>query len=176
MAQMVLTAGIDVSKEWLDVALWPKKAEQRRVTRDRAGYAELATWLRQHEVTRLGLEASGGYEIEVIDALEAESFEVARLNAQRVRMFAKAKGRLAKNDRADALSIAQATAILVEQPPDKRRRDLDPLVEHLTYRGRLNDWITDCTNSSSTSPTRLCAPGSPPAKPPWGRSLPNSTK
>jgi transposase len=146
MAQMVLTAGIDVSKEWLDVALWPKKAEQRRVTRDRAGYAELATWLRQHEVTRLGLEASGGYEIEVIDALEAESFEVARLNAQRVRMFAKAKGRLAKNDRADALSIAQATAILVEQVPDKRRRDLDPLVEHLTYRGRLNDWITDCTN------------------------------
>ncbi|HEX7532411.1 MAG TPA: transposase [Methyloceanibacter sp.] len=89
MAQMVLTAGIDVSKEWLDVALWPKKAEQLRVTRDRAGYAELATWLRQHEVTRVGLEASGGYEIEVIDALEAESFEVARLNAQRVNAEAK---------------------------------------------------------------------------------------
>jgi transposase len=145
MAQMVLTAGIDVSKDWLDVALWPKKA-QLHVTRDRAGYAELAGWLRQHEVTRVGLEASGGYEIEVIDALDDEGFEVVRLNAQRVRMFAKAKGRLAKNDRADASTIAQATAILVEQLPDKRRRDLDPLVEHLTYRGRLNDWITDCTN------------------------------
>ena len=145
MAQMVLTAGIDVSKDWLDVALWPKKA-QLRVTRDRAGYAELASWLRHHEVARVGLEASGGYEIEVIDALNDEGFEVVRLNAQRVRMFAKAKGRLAKNDRADASTIAQATAILVEQLPDKRRRDLDPLVEHLTYRSRLNDWITDCTN------------------------------
>jgi transposase len=145
MAQMVLTAGIDVSKEWLEVSLWPKKAELR-VRRDRVGYAELAGWLRQHEVTRIGLEASGGYEIEVIDALEDVNFEVVRLNAQRVRMFAKAKGRLAKNDRVDARTIAQATAILVEQLPDKRRRDLDPLIEHLTYRRQLSDWKTDCAN------------------------------
>ena len=145
MAQMVLTAGIDVSKEWLDVALWPKKVELR-VRRDGAGHAALARWLRRHEVTRIGLEASGGYEIEVIDALENMSFEVVRLNAQRVRMFAKAKGRLAKNDRVDARMIAQATAVLVEQPPDKRRRDLDPLVELLTYRRQLNDWKIDCAN------------------------------
>jgi transposase len=145
MAQMVLTAGVDVSKGWLDVGLWPKKVEQR-VRRDRDGYAELAGWLRQHGVTRIGLEASGGYEIEVIDALEDMGFEVVRLNAQRVRLFAKAKGRLAKNDRVDALTIAQATAILVEQLPDKRRRDLDPLIEHLTYRRQLSDWKTDSAN------------------------------
>jgi transposase len=145
MAQMVLTAGIDVSKEWLDIGLWPKKVELR-VRRNHEGYAELAGWLRQHEVTRVGLEASGGYEIEVIDRLEDIGFEVVRLNAQRVRMFAKAKGRLAKNDRVDARTIAQATVILVEQLPGKRRRDLDPLIEHLTYRSRLNDWKTDCAN------------------------------
>jgi transposase len=130
MAQIVLTAGIDVSKEWLDIGLWPKKLELR-VRRNREGYVELAGWLRQHGVARVGLEASGGYEIEVIDALEDLGFEVVRLNAQRVRMFANAKGRLAKNDRVDALTIAQATVILVEQLPDKRRRDLDPLIEHL---------------------------------------------
>jgi transposase len=145
MAQMVLTGGIDVSKEWLDAAVWPKKAELH-VTRDHAGYVELAAWLRQHGVTRIGLEASGGYEIEVIDALEDMGFEVVRLNAQRVRMLARAKGRLGKNDRADAHTIAQAAAILVEQEPSKRRRDLDPLVEHLTYRKRLQDWMTDCVN------------------------------
>jgi transposase len=145
MAQMVLTAGGDVSKLWLDVALWPKRADLR-VSRDADGYCELAAWLRQHGVGRIGLEASGGYEIEVIDALEDMGFEVVRLNAQRVRMFARAKGRLAKNDRADARTIAQATAVLVEQAPSKRRRDLDPLVEHLTYRRRLQDWITDCDN------------------------------
>jgi transposase len=145
MAQMVLTAGGDVSKLWLDVALWPKRAALH-VSRDADGYCELAAWLRQHGVSRIGLEASGGYEIEVIDALESMGFEVVRLNAQRVRMFARAKGRLAKNDRADARTIAQATAVLVEQAPSNRRRDLDPLVEHLTYRRRLQDWITDCDN------------------------------
>jgi len=145
MAHRVLTGGIDVSKQWLDVSLWPRKSEQR-VARDGEGYRELASWLRQQGVSRIGLEASGGYEIAVIDALEDMGFEVVRLNAQRVRMFAKAKGRLAKNDRVDADMVAQATAALVEEAPNKRRRDLDPLVEHLTYRRRLQEWITDCGN------------------------------
>jgi transposase len=145
MAQMVVTAGIDVSKGWLNIALWPLKIELQ-VDRTAAGYDELAVWLTQHGVTRIGLEASGGYEIAVIDALEARGFEVVRFNAQRIRLFAKAKGRLAKNDRADARTIAQATAVLREEAPAPRRRDLDPLVEHLTYRRQLRAWITDCTN------------------------------
>jgi transposase len=145
MAQMVITAGIDVSKAWLDVALWPTKAELR-VERNAAGYHRLGAWLSEHGVMRVGLEASGGYEVEVIDALQARGFEVARFNAQRVRLFAKAKGRLAKNDRADARTIAQATAVLLDAAPPQRRRDLEPLVEHLTYRRRLRDWIVDCTN------------------------------
>jgi transposase len=145
MAQMVVTAGIDVSKGWLDIALWPLKAELQ-VDRIAAGYDELAAWLTQHGVRRVGLEASGGYEITVIDALEARGFEVVRFNAQRIRLFAKAKGRLAKNDRADARTIAQATAVLLDAAPTPRRRDLDPLVEHLTYRHQIRAWITDCTN------------------------------
>jgi transposase len=154
MAQMVVTAGIDVSKAWLDVALWPLK-DELRVERNAAGYHRLVAWLSEHGVMRVGLEASGGYEIEVIDALQARGFEVARFNAQRIRLFAKAKGRLAKhalgrltrgNDRADARTIAQATAVLLDEAPPQRRRDLEPLVEHLTYRRRLRDWIVDCTN------------------------------
>jgi transposase len=145
MAQRVVTAGIDVSKHWLDVAVWPSKVELR-VERNAAGYHQLDAWLSQHGVMRVGLEASGGYEIAVIDALQARGFEVVRFNAQRIRLFAKAKGRLAKNDRADARTIAQATAVLPDQAPPQRRRDLDPLVEHLTYRRRLRDWIVDCTN------------------------------
>jgi len=145
MAQMVVTAGIDVSKGWLNIALWPLKAELQ-VDNGAAGYDRLAAWLTQHGVVRVGLEASGGYEVAVIDALEARGFAVVRFNAQRVRMFAKAKGRLAKNDRADARTIAQATAVLLDMAPAPRRRDLDPLVEHLTYRRQMRAWITDCTN------------------------------
>jgi transposase len=145
MAHRVVTAGIDVSKGWLDITLWPGKTELH-VDRNTDGYARLVAWLGEHEVDRVGLEASGGYEIEVIDALQARGFEVVRFNAQRIRMFAKAKGRLAKSDRADALSIAQATAVLPDQAPPQRRRDLDGLIEQLAYRRQLRDWITDCTN------------------------------
>lgn len=146
MAQMIKTAGIDVSKLWLDVAIWPGR-EEIRVGRDGAGLAELVAWLGEREVTRIGLEASGGYERAVIDALQAAGFEVPLLNALRVRRFAEAKGRLAKNDRVDARTVAQFTAVMLEEVvPAQRRRDLDELVELLTYRRQVKGWSTDCTN------------------------------
>jgi len=145
MAHMIKTAGIDVSKPWLDVAIWPTR-EEIRVNRDAAGLARLIVWLGDHEVTRVGLEASGGYEREALDTLQAAGFEVALLNALRVRRFAEAKGRLAKNDRVDARTVAQFTAVMLEQVPPQRRRDLDELVELLTYRNRLVGWCTDCSN------------------------------
>lgn len=145
MAQTVVTAGVDVSKGWLDVALWPTR-EIIRLQSNAGGYEALAAWLTEHGVCRVGLEATGGYEIALIDALEAYGFEVVRFNAQRIRRFAEAKGRLAKNDRADALTIAQATAVLVDAAPEPRRRDLDPLVEQLSYRRQVRGWIDDCRN------------------------------
>ena len=139
MAQRVVTAGIDVSKAWLNIALWPKR-DELRVEQCAAGYAQLVAWLTEHAVMRVG------YEIAVIDALETSGFEVMRFNARRIRLFAQAKGRLAKNDRADARTIAQATFVLLEAAPPQRRRELDPLIEHLTYRRQLSAWITDCAH------------------------------
>lgn len=145
MAQMVVTAGIDVSKLRLDVETYPTR-QQIGVDRDAAGLATLIAWLSEHDVMRVGLEASGGYERLVIDTLQDAGFEVVLLNPLRVRRFAQAKGRLAKNDRVDARTIAQFTAFMVEQAPTLRRRDLDPLVELLTVRRQLQHWSTDCTN------------------------------
>jgi transposase len=147
MAQFITTAGIDVSKAWLDIALWPDDATTLRVERGDAGcFDTLTAWLTEHEVRRIGLEASGGYEIEVMDALQARGFEVIRFNAHRIRLFAKANGRMAKNDRADAAVIAQATAVLPVRQPKSRPSALDPLSELLSYRRRLSEWIVDCAN------------------------------
>jgi transposase len=97
-------------------------------------------------VDRIGIEASGGYEREVIDTLQAVGFEIALLNPLRVRRFAQAKGRLAKNDRADARTMAQFVSVMIDAPQPARRRELDPLVEHLTLRRQILDWRTDCAN------------------------------
>jgi len=145
MAQMVVTAGIDVSKLRLDVETYPTR-QQISVERDAAGLATLIAWLSEHSVLRVGLEASGGYERLAIDTLQDAGFEVVLLNPLRVRRFAQAKGRLAKNDRVDARIIALFTAVMVDQLPTPRRRDLDPLVELLTVRRQLQHWSTDCSN------------------------------
>ena len=52
MAQMVVTAGIDVSKEWLDVSLWPTRAGLR-VERSVAGHHRLDA-VRAHLLERAG--------------------------------------------------------------------------------------------------------------------------
>jgi transposase len=126
MAQFITNAGIDVSKEWLDIGLWPDETVTLHLERGEAHcFDKLAAWLTEHQVRRVGLEC---------------------FNARRIRLFAKAIGRLAKNDRADATVIAQATAVLSVKQPKIRPRTLDPLVELLNYRRRLSGWIVDCSN------------------------------
>jgi transposase len=144
MAQQIWTAGIDVGKARLDIALWPRAPGTCQVARDAQGIACLIDWLREHNVVRVGLEASGGYEREVLDALEDAGFVAVLLNPRQVRRFAQAKGRLAKNDRADARTIAEFVGKLVDEDPVRRDRSRDLLIEHLGFRRRIQDWIKDC--------------------------------
>lgn len=146
MAQMVRHAGIDVSKDRLDGVVWPDRAAVRSFVRDAAGLAALAAWLHAREVTRVGLEATGGYEKVVVEALEDAGFVVIVLNPLRVRRFAQAQGRLAKNDRVDAAVIAKFTAVMVERDPERRDRARDRLAEHLTVRDHLRTAMVGCDN------------------------------
>lgn len=146
MAVQVWNAGIDVGKDNLDVAIWNKLGAVHRFRRNAEGIAQLAVWLREQQVVRVGLEASGGYEREALDALQEAGFATALLNPRNVRNFAKSKGRLAKNDRLDARIIAEFMAKMVEEEPGRRDRSRDVLVEHLTMRRRYVGWVTDCAN------------------------------
>jgi transposase len=103
------SAGIDVSKATLDVAL-ASGEEQLRTANSAAGFADLAAWLAGHAVRRVGLEASGGYERAVAEHLRNAGFEVVVHQPAEIRAFAKFKRIRAKNDRIDAKVIALATA------------------------------------------------------------------
>ena len=125
MAQMTPSVGVDVSKDRLDIALYPD--EQRfSVSNDAAGWRELCRRLRPLGVRAIGIEASGGYERGVIGALLDAGLPVRSVNAWKLRQFAKAAGLLAKNDRLDARAIAWFVATL---PCRAVRRD--PAREHL---------------------------------------------
>ncbi len=145
MAAMVRLAGIDVSKQTLDVHVMPS-GESRTVRYDPRGLDELRQWLLDLGVAVAAVEASGGYEREVSAVLEGVGLVVRRLNPLRVRRFAQLRGRLAKTDRLDARTIAEfARAYPQDQqlPRDPRR---DRLAEHLLVRRHTQAAIVDCLN------------------------------
>ena len=130
-------AGIDVGKRRLDVAVHGLE-DETAVNNAPAGFSELIGWLKAREVGRVGLEASGGYERGVREALEEAGFEVVVHQPIEVRRFAQLKRWRAKNDRLDAKLIAAATAQVeaVKAAQDPRLCDL---AERLTAYEQVTD-------------------------------------
>jgi transposase len=97
--------GIDVSKEWLDVAFRPT-GEKAVVPNHRRGLTRLVRKLVQSKADLVVMKPSGGYVCEFLERLDQEGLAVAVVNARHVREFARASGRLAKTDVIDAAVLA----------------------------------------------------------------------
>jgi transposase len=126
------TAGIDVSKVTLDVAIHGR-AEISQVPNTTAGWKVLAATLGAAGVTRVGIEATGGYERGVVSQLRDKGIEVTVLQPVQVKAFGMLSLRRAKTDRIDAALIAACTHVLGEQgklAPDAR---FEKLGDHLTF-------------------------------------------
>jgi transposase len=108
--------GIDVSKDWLDVAS-TEAAAPWRVPNSDAGIAQLVMQLHEGEVHRVVLEASGGYESTVLKRLHAASLAVVLVQPLRARHFARALGKYAKTDAIDAHVLARMALLAVDDVP-----------------------------------------------------------
>lgn len=97
--------GIDVSKEWVDVAVRPG-GEEWRERLDEEGIEELVMRLEALRPQLVVMEATGGYEMPVVAALGVAGVPVAVVNPRQVRDFARSQGLLGKTDRLDAGVIA----------------------------------------------------------------------
>ncbi len=101
--------GIDVSKDKLDVALWPS-GESFTVERNARGLNSLCAKLAALNPVIIALEATGGFETVVAAALAAANLPVAVVNPAQIRAFAHALGKRAKTDPIDAVSSRFAEA------------------------------------------------------------------
>jgi transposase len=98
--------GIDVSKDRLDVAvLGEKQTWQTKNTPH--GVACLVKEMVGLQPELIVVEATGGYQRSVVEALFHAGFCVAVVNPARVRQFARASGLLAKTDKLDAFVLAE---------------------------------------------------------------------
>lgn len=112
--------GIDVAKDWLDVA--DSGAERPwRVDHDGVGIAALVATLTARAPRLIVLEPTGGLETAVVAALAAAALAVAVVNPAQVRAFATASGQRAKTDTLDARVLARFGARM--RPPARALPD-----------------------------------------------------
>jgi len=141
MAPVTISVGIDVAKDWLDIAEWPGNTAWREPN-DEPSIAALVERLRQREPAVVVLEATGGLECPLVAALAAAQLPVVVVNPRQVRDFARATGRLAKTDAIDAQVLAQFGEAVEPQPrplPDQATQELAALV---TRRRQLVQMLT----------------------------------
>jgi transposase len=140
----ITTAGIDTSKAKLDIAVHDR-TERWQVANTLSGWRTLVTNLAKAGVTRVGIEATGGYERGVVEHLRAAGFTVLVLQPMQVKAFGLVHLRRAKNDALDAVLIAACAATL-DQPriaPDPR---LAELAGYLTFLEQLEEDIARFKN------------------------------
>lgn len=130
-------AGIDTGKHKLDVAL-SCGGEILQIANNEAGYGELCEWLRRHRVKRIGIEASGGYERDVVEWLRNRGQIVIIFQPIQVRAYARFHLKWAKNDRIDARLIAACAA-----DREEIREPSDPRLAALKERLRLIEQIEE---------------------------------
>jgi transposase len=134
-----VVAGIDVSRDWLDVAL--TTGEYWRERNDQDGVSATAERLQAVAPSLVLMEATGGLETSIAAGLAVKGLAVAVVNPRHVREFARALGRLAKTDTLDAAVIARFGAAV--RPPvralaSEEARELAALVAR---RRQVNEML-----------------------------------
>lgn len=121
--------GVDVSKSWLDI-FDPRTQMLSRIDNTPSS---LQAWAHTLSGCRVVFEATGSYDHELRQALNASGVAHARVNPRQAREFARACGVLAKTDRVDARGLAMMGERL-DLPacpvPDPARERLGELVAH----------------------------------------------
>src|SRR4051794_14418620 len=116
--------GIDVGKRYVDVSFGGEgKVEQ--FPNDDEGIGQILSRLEGRKVEKIVLEASGGYQRQLLASLLSANYPAVAVNPRQVRDFARAVGRLEKTDRVDA----RVLALFAERVRPEVRPALDPTLE-----------------------------------------------
>jgi transposase len=105
------TAGVDISKESLDIHLHPEGASAR-FGNDKKGFTALIKWLAGRTIARIVFEPTGAYHRAFETRFLEAGFTLAKVNPRQARRFAEAVGTNAKTDAVDAAMLARFGAML----------------------------------------------------------------
>lgn len=143
--------GIDVAKRHWDVVVEGRHGV-RRFKADAAGLATLLLWLEDLHPTLVCLEATGGYERMLREALHQQGISVSVVNPRQIRDFARALGQLAKTDEIDAAMIARFAATFNPEPDEPLTPNQERLRSLRARRQQVVHSLTQEKNRLETAP------------------------
>ncbi len=126
---MVVIAGIDVSKNSLEVSVAEGRTRAFRNTAP--GIGKLRAFLGEQSATRVVCEPTGGYERRLVRLLREADLPVQLAHPNRVRAFARVCGYEAKTDLLDAQILARYGRMFPEpeaRPAEPERQGLQDLL------------------------------------------------
>lgn len=142
--------GIDVSKASLDVYVQPL-SKQWRSPNTELGISQIIQTLESLDVALVVLEATGGMEQALTQALTQAGIAVVVSNPRRVRDFAKALGKLAKTDRIDAEVLARYGEAVKPEVRALASEAAKELQELVTRRQQLVEMLSGERNRRSSA-------------------------
>ena len=146
--------GIDVAKDHLDVAIG-LDTPPSRFDNTPKGHRSLARVLVKASPKRIVLEATGGYERQVLRHLVERQLPAIRVNPRQVRDFARATGILAKTDALDARVLVRFAAAV--EPPTRPlpSKEQEMLAFLSSRRVQLIEWRTAEENRKQQCPAGM---------------------
>lgn len=142
--------GIDVAKEELEVAVFPR-ADTETWPNTEEGVLSLVDRLKSLRPNLVVLEATGGFEMLCVGALASEGLPVVVSNPRQIRDFAKATGRLAKTDRIDARVIARFAEAVRPEIRELKTEELQELTALGVRRRQIIQMVTSEKNRLATA-------------------------
>ena len=119
--------GIDVSKNWLDIAINEKTFKIEQTPKS------IEEFIKSHKANNVlaVLESTGGYEKLIARALIKSGITIHVAHPNKVNAFAKAKGRLAKTDKIDSRVLKEYGKFLnaaeIRDYPSEKQEELELL-------------------------------------------------
>lgn len=131
--------GVDVGKDWLDVAT---DSSILRVRNDASAIAKLIAQLSAVPPQLVAMESSGGYERPLLKALHEAGIKAARVDPRRPRDFAKATGIFAKTDAIDCTVIRRYAELIRPAPTPAKSAQQERLEGLVKRRAELVEMRT----------------------------------
>lgn len=140
-AKLEIVVGVDIAKDSFD-AYFSDTEKWLTTTNDQTGFRQLLGELPAAGSCLVVVEATGGYQRELVAELIAAGHPVAVVNPRQVRDFARGLGILAKTDRIDARVIARFGQQAQPRPTKKLSKNQEELQQLAVRRRQLIDLRT----------------------------------